>query len=68
MPYMGASTWLQLKRSGQFSRYFQGLYIDSDLGPMPKAVLPKCAETAQEVSEDLKDAVKPKVRRLPLSV
>ena len=38
-------------------------------GPMPKAVLPMCTETTQERSlEDLNDAVKPVVNRLPLSV
>ena len=52
------------------SMYFHKIvvgYVDSGWGPMPKAV-PRVYRNNPRSLEDVKDAVKPVVRRLPLSV
>ena len=61
------SAWSRLRRIlVDFHEIFRG-YVDFGWGPMPKAV-PQVYQNHTRSLEDLKDAVKPVVRRLTLSV
>ena len=61
------STWSQLRRSGRFSRNFQGLWRHW-LGTHVYSCAPHVCRNNPRSLEDLNVAVKPVVHRLPLSV